>query len=110
DMVLVIQADPDEFLWMCDGCVKPYVGALKKERLNTAGRPLELTQLFFEQSQPLFGVKGFFDGECDPRKFQKVIADGLGNIKTGIAEDAAETNHIRRIFAGKIHEFHRKLL
>src|SRR5262249_6840461 len=102
----VVEPDTDQLRRMRDWSVEPHICSVKQEGLNSAGGPLELSELFFEAAQPVSHLKGFFDREGDSRKFQQVVANCFSDIKPGFTENAPEPNYVWGIFTGKVHEFH----
>jgi len=66
--------------------------------------------LFDEHRQPVLDLKGFFNRKGDSWELEKIIANGLGDIETGITKNAPEPEHVRCALSGKVHEFQMHLL
>ena len=51
-------------------------------------------------------MKNVFNAENNAWEFQEVITDGFCDVKAGAAENGPESDDIRDILSGKVHEFH----
>jgi hypothetical protein len=110
DMFSVIETDPDYFLGAGDGSPESDVGRIEEKALNTAGRFLEITKLFFQDRKAVFNVQDLLDRKNDTWKLQEVIANGFCDVEARLSENAAEPYDIQSVLPGKIHEFHGFLL
>src|SRR5215831_8525484 len=110
-VIFVVQADADDFLRMRDRSAKRNIRGGEQKTLNSARRAFEISQLIREDREPVFDLKHVFNAENNAWKFQEVITDGFRDIKAGVvAENGPESDDIRNIFPGKVHEFHGYLL
>jgi hypothetical protein len=54
--------------------------------------------LFLKELQAVLYMQNLLDSKDNPWKFQKVIPDRLGNVKTGVTENGTQPDDVRGIF------------